>query len=298
MAVWQRLVQANPRSAQFQGELAECHHRIGGLLASTGRPDEALAAYEQALTIRQELAVTRPDIIQFQFDLARSISSVGYLLQITGKPGEALAAFERSLAMHEKLVEANPNVTEFQFVLAYNHITIGWILTQTGKPVEALTSYGRAIAILRKLVEANPSEVRFQSQLATSLTQGGVAERKAGRLPDAVASIRQGVAIYERLPTLRLEDQYNVACGHALLAGLAAMPGSGMTADEGRIEADWAMRWLHRAVAAGYRNVSVMRKDPDLNPLRSRPDFQLLMMDLAFPAEPFAWGDDADRPGY
>jgi hypothetical protein len=31
-----------------------------------------------------------------------------------------------------------------------------------------------------------------------------------------------------------------------------------------------------------------MNRDPDLDPLRSRPDFQLLMMDLAMPAEPFA----------
>jgi hypothetical protein len=31
-----------------------------------------------------------------------------------------------------------------------------------------------------------------------------------------------------------------------------------------------------------------MRTDTDLDPLRSRADFQLLMTDLAFPADPFA----------
>jgi hypothetical protein len=31
-----------------------------------------------------------------------------------------------------------------------------------------------------------------------------------------------------------------------------------------------------------------MRTDPDLDPLRSHPDFQLLMMDLAFPDDAFA----------
>ena len=31
-----------------------------------------------------------------------------------------------------------------------------------------------------------------------------------------------------------------------------------------------------------------MRRDTDLDPLRSRPDFQVLMMDLEFPEEPFA----------
>ena len=48
------------------------------------------------------------------------------------------------------------------------------------------------------------------------------------------------------------------------------------------------MDTLRRAIAAGYRPVDWMRRDPDLAPLRSRPDFQLLMMDLSFPAEPFA----------
>jgi serine/threonine-protein kinase len=50
------------------------------------------------------------------------------------------------------------------------------------------------------------------------------------------------------------------------------------------------MQWLHGAVAAGYGNVAVMQKDPDLDPLRSRDDFQVLMMDLEFPDDPFARG--------
>src|SRR5262245_39040987 len=33
---------------------------------------------------------------------------------------------------------------------------------------------------------------------------------------------------------------------------------------------------------------AVMQKDHDLDPLRSRPDFQLLMTDLAFPDDPFS----------
>jgi hypothetical protein len=96
------------------------------------------------------------------------------------------------------------------------------------------------------------------------------------------------VAILERLSILDPVDFYNLACGHAQLAGIATLPGSGMTAAEGRTEAERAMQWLGRAIAAGYRNVALMRKDPDLKPLLSRLDFQLLMMDLAFPSEPFA----------
>jgi hypothetical protein len=108
-----------------------------------------------------------------------------------------------------------------------------------------------------------------------------------GRPAEAAAAIRQSVSILERLPTMQLTDLYNLACWHAQLAGVAAMSGSGITSAEGRAEAERAMQWLHRAVA-GYRNVALMQRDHDLDPLRSRPDFQLLMMDLAFPADPFA----------
>jgi serine/threonine-protein kinase len=61
-----------------------------------------------------------------------------------------------------------------------------------------------------------------------------------------------------------------------------------MTAAEGRAAAARAMQWLHRAVARGYRNLALMNRDHDLDPLRSRLDFQLLMMDLEFPDEPFS----------
>jgi hypothetical protein len=42
----------------------------------------------------------------------------------------------------------------------------------------------------------------------------------------------------------------------------------------------------------GYRNRIGLRLESALDPLRSRDDFQLLMMDLAFPAEPFAHGSN------
>jgi hypothetical protein len=86
-------------------------------------------------------------------------------------------------------------------------------------------------------------------------------------------------------------DYYNLACGNATLAGIGTMPGTGMSAVEGQAEAERAMQWLHRAVARGYRNVALMQRDHDLDPLHSRDDFRLLMMDLAFPDEPLARGD-------
>jgi hypothetical protein len=51
------------------------------------------------------------------------------------------------------------------------------------------------------------------------------------------------------------------------------------------------MDLLRRAVGMGYRSRDAFRTEAALGPLRSRDDFQLLMMDLAMPADPFARAD-------
>ena len=70
-----------------------------------------------------------------------------------------------------------------------------------------------------------------------------------------------------------------------------AQPGSNLPAEQGPAELDRAMVTLRLAVDAGYRSFQWMTRDPDLAPLRGRDDFELLVMELAFPAEPFATPD-------
>src|SRR5262249_34949546 len=96
------------------------------------------------------------------------------------------------------------------------------------------------------------------------------------------------IALYESVPSLSGEETFFISCTLAALSGLAGNADAGVSVGEGKAAADRAMIVLRRAVAMGYRNVEVYCKESSLDPLRSRPDFQLLMMDLAMPAEPFA----------
>ena len=50
------------------------------------------------------------------------------------------------------------------------------------------------------------------------------------------------------------------------------------------------METLRRAIRGGYRNAVSIKRDPDLAPLRTRSDFQALILDLEFPADPFSKG--------
>jgi serine/threonine-protein kinase len=288
IAIREKLADAHPDVAQFQSDLGAVYGHIGAILDQTGKVPEALDAQARALAIRQKLADANPSVARFLSDLAESYHFMGLQLQRAGKPAEALAALKRALVIRQELADANPNVTEYQSGLAADHESIGWALGRSGKPAEALAALEGAIRILQKLTYVNPSVNLWQGHLAMSLGVAGGIHLKAGRTAEGVDSIRRAVAIWMRMPSRTLYDLYNLSCSHAKLASLAAEPSSGMTPAEGRAEADRAMERLREAVAAGYRKLVILRTDTDLDPLRSRDDFKFLMMDVAFPAEPFA----------
>ena len=64
---------------------------------------------------------------------------------------------------------------------------------------------------------------------------------------------------------------YDTACVHALMIAKA---------DDKTKQADVAMDWLKQAVAAVYKDLANMKKDPDLDALRDREDFKKLIAEL------------------
>jgi serine/threonine-protein kinase len=289
-AIRQGLVDAHPGVTQFQSDLAATYHDIGAIHRASGRAAEALASYQRARAISQKLADANPSVTRFQGDLAQSYNDIGYVEQEAGHLAEALASLQRARAILQRLADANPAVTQFEGDLAQSHQVIGSIQDQTGHHAEAVASYERARAILQKLADANPTLILFQSRLAMSHAYVGLARQRAGRPSEAAGEFRRAIAIMERLSDLQPDgyNLYNLACFRSLLSGIGAQPGSRLTPAEVDRLGEQAVETLRRAVAAGLRDVAFMRRDTDLDPLRSRPDFQLLLMDLAFPEEPYA----------
>ena len=74
--------------------------------------------------------------------------------------------------------------------------------------------------------------------------------------------------------------EIEVPCCHSVLASLAGLAGSGVSAAEGEQEAARAMECLGQAIANGFRNANQLRIESALDPLRNRPDFKKLMAEL------------------
>ncbi len=118
----------------------------------------------------------------------------------------------------------------------------------------------------------------------------GQVRQRDGRPAEAAGEFRRAVAIVTRIADRQPDgyNLYNLACYLSLLSGVAAQKGSGLSAGEAQVHGAQAVQALRRAVAAGLHDFAFMRRDTDLDPLRVRTDFQGLMMDLAFPDDPFA----------
>jgi predicted O-linked N-acetylglucosamine transferase (SPINDLY family) len=96
------------------------------VLASSGRNDEAIVEYEQAIALR-------PDYAEIHFNL-------GIAQRISGNTQEAMAAYRRAIAINPRFAEAFNN---------YGHV-----LRKAGQLEEALDAYSEALAIRFDYIEA------------------------------------------------------------------------------------------------------------------------------------------------
>jgi hypothetical protein len=128
----------------------------------------------------------------------------------------------------------------------------------------------------------------FVSEADLSLLTGN-AHELSGDPSSASQAYERACRMTEQKARLYSHDHYRLA---SLYARLSTLPGQGPRAatpsasDESPYGAR-AVDEARKAAAAGYASPARFRTDPNLDPLRSRTDFRELLMDLAFPAEPF-----------
>ena len=101
-----------------------------------------------------------------------------------------------------------------------------------------------------------------------------------------VAGCRAAAEMLEKRKPADAKSLYAAACYRAVTASLQAKAKDPDTAKLVREDADKAMAWLTKAVAAGFEDAAYLRKDADLEALRERADFKKLLADLEAKSPP------------
>ena len=288
VAVHETQVREEPGVAKWQDELAEAYRGLGVNLESTGQVAQSLHFRQKALELRRALLRDHPDMIRHQMLLATTLSHIGLLLDQMGEPAKALHYEQEALAIWDTRLRHRAGDYSVQAERADTVNWIGGLQSKLGRTAEAIQSYEQARVVIQKLVRDAPEVVRYRQALDIGDTGLAGLYRKAGRCTEALALLDEAQKLLESLPQSWPTYHYHMACCLALRIPPASASRTSSEIEDARRYGDQAMHALRRSVAGGFKTREIFRTSPELEPLHDREDFQMLLMDLALPLDPFA----------
>ena len=282
----ERLAADFPGVLDYKMLLGQFQRSHATFLRATGRFTEAEPVFQRAIGHLEALTRAHPDLVEVRDLLAGAQGQAGDLLLLLHKPVEAERALYRGAEIGERLATDFPDVPNFANATAINLQGLAQLALDRRELATARKFQERALRHARAAMAASPRILVYSATVRRSY--GLLAELQL-REGDAQAALESARSL-ESLPEGNPIADYNTACYMSRCLGViqdAQWP-DGKRVKIAQAYGDRAVAALRRALERGYRNVNLIRKDPDLDPLRSRPDFQALLLDLTFPADPFA----------
>jgi tetratricopeptide (TPR) repeat protein len=267
----EQFARENPAVFDYQWLCAADAWQMAGLIyARTTDYDGAARLAQQALRHFERLDREYPHDPQVQKGLRLNSLLLGKAQAKAGHTEEAVRSLQRFRALLDQL-EQDPAAlaVEQPFDIAGYHAGLGFAQQQIGKTAEALHSLERAAGLYRKLLDESPGH-KALGCLADTCCALGSLQRRAGRLADAENCFKEVRTLLTKVSSPDCCDHYNQAVACAQLTLIAEEASKRALADE-------AIGALRRALAAGFPRVAELKTNPDLDPLRSRKDFQELL---------------------
>jgi serine/threonine protein kinase/tetratricopeptide (TPR) repeat protein len=230
--------------------------------ADLGRHAEALKLHEQTLMLRkQKLGPDHPDTLASMHNLARSYMAAG-------RHADALKLHEETLTLRkQKLGPDHPDT-----LLSAGEVISS--LAALKRPGEALP---RIDALLALADQATQAGKHVDPELAPRML---LCRLRIHQDRHDAAACRATAALWEQRKPADASSMYRAACAWALTAAAQARQPAADAARRATADADQAMAWLARAVAAGYADGASLGKDRDFDSLRPREDFKKLLTGL------------------
>jgi tetratricopeptide (TPR) repeat protein len=289
----EKMARDRPEMTRYQLDLGVKLASLGNMLAVDRKFPPAEAAVQRSIAILEKLAADHPQDMKVASELGLAYYRMKIVLGFRGDEQSSLKWSGRYIQVLRSLARRDPRNR-------WNGRRLLW--GALGERAETWTRLGRFTAALADFQEAldlahengDKEEEMFRAFHAlTKARQGDLSE--LALLGDQVRAILKvgtdqgGETVYNYWMLC-----YDAACAHAALTQLALQDQRRLPAERkllaGR-DLERALGLLDRARATGefqhMIRLDEVRKESLLDPLHSHPRFQLLMMDLAFPDDPF-----------
>lgn len=159
--------------------------------------DEALAAIEESIEIRQRLVAINPTWFQPQVELPNCLLLKGRILAARKDFAGAAAMFESSATTCADLMTRFPEDSNLREDYAGSYEQRARLYDTAGQFAEAIAELGKATAIRRDSVAMFPEEGRAKDQLRANLANTAEVQLHAGDHASALASLKESLALPE-----------------------------------------------------------------------------------------------------
>jgi hypothetical protein len=170
-------------------------------------------------------------------------------------------------------------VPDYQNALAGSLVNLGILLHQRKDEQGALRFLQEALLHHQAALQANPRNSIYREFFWKNCLNRALILKSQGDHA-AVAGVAEDWA---RIQHKSGSDAYKAACFLALCVPLAEKDprlNETQRKETSQTYAERAMPLLRQAIVEGFKDVTHMKKDSDLDPLRDRDDFKKLVQDL------------------
>jgi tetratricopeptide (TPR) repeat protein len=268
-----------PNDAGLTQRLTDCLNALADARQAARDYGPMLAVSEQACALAEELALAHRDTPRYTQLLADNLRNHSFRRLAAKLP--ARATLERSASHYDDLVKSYPGVNRYRLGLLDVRLRQAMLARADGDHVAAGEAARRAVDACAPLTR-DPATDASLTYAANCHLHLAVTFLDSARRDEAERALQTAESLIRRLKRVEPFVNYNLACTLAMLS-----VGADSAADRTALN-DRAMNTLLLAVANGFRDPAVIHTDPDIAPLRHRSEYQLLLLDLAFPLNPFS----------
>jgi tetratricopeptide (TPR) repeat protein/tRNA A-37 threonylcarbamoyl transferase component Bud32 len=312
------LVTRYPEVTQYRRDLANTCSNLGNVHQDLNETGAAGDAYELAEQLQLRLVADHPDVPAYRVYLARTYRNLGNL-HSAKDPRRAREAYKRALDLRERLAADYRDNAEYQRHLAEAYVDLGFLACDTNELDASVEWYTKAVKVLEALGQGGPDPGPTREALQDAYRERARPFSRLARHAEALADWDRMLALtaeaerdpflalrtielaylgqhakaaaaameLARKPQVAAKTLYYSACVHAVAFASVRQDQKLSPAERTRLEDQYvaaAVDLLQQARAKGYfkepARIADMERDKDVEPLRSRIEFQAFVAQL------------------
>ncbi len=287
IAEQERAVALSPDAVEYKEELSLELENLGEQFVDQGKVADGLPHYIRAADTRADLIAAHTGDRTLAWKAADSLWKLGTLRRQAGDPAAARLSFVRARGILQPFADAAPSDTAIQGLLGAVLTGEALAMADQGQEPEALPILRRAVAILRPIGTAATGDHPAKGWLTDSLWELGRLLRSAGLTAEADSLDAERLLLWKGTPAIDLARLALRQSSRAALIGYGKTPLDRAARLVRELDLDQAADNLRMAVSLGFRDIAVLRADPESWLLLGRADLRTLIDGLEFPDLPF-----------